>query len=74
MIRKTHVTLEETVGEFTVSTHLPVGISFDASIQILKNMVLAIEQFAQEAAAQAEAEKAAQDVAQPETTPEVAGA
>lgn len=75
MIRRTHVTLEETVGEYVVSLHLPVGLSFDMSLQIVQSFAHAIEGMAREVVERAEAEKAAlPDVAQPETTEEVAGA
>jgi hypothetical protein len=65
MIKRTHVTLEETVGEYVVLLHLPVGISFDTALQIVNGFSQAIQQFAKEAADKA-AELEAQQVEQPE--------
>ena len=43
MVLRTHLVIEETVGEYIVSLNLPVGLSFGTAKGIVQNMKEAVE-------------------------------
>jgi hypothetical protein len=66
MIMRTHVTLESTVGEFVVSLHLPVGLSFESAKAIVADMLKAIDQIEKQNAERASQQKDVPDVVKEE--------
>ena len=63
MVVKTNIAFENTVGELTVSLHLPVGLSFDTGLATLDAFKSALEEMAVKAKEAAEeAEKSAEKV------------